>query len=89
MAAPRAGPDEPVEAPWKCPWSTGRNNEPGAEDGDAGAEKRAEGDQDEDAGVVVSCAEISPSTAAAEPPFLEELRVVRDAMSLCLANRTH
>ena len=32
-----------------------RNNEPGAEDGDAGAEKRAEGDQDEDAGFVVSC----------------------------------
>ena len=31
------------------------NNGPGAEDGDAGAEKRAEGDQDEDAGVVVSC----------------------------------
>ena len=30
-------------------------DEPGAEDGDAGAEKRAEGDQDEDAGFVVSC----------------------------------
>ena len=28
------------------------NNEPGAEDGDAGAEKRAEGDQDEDAGLL-------------------------------------
>ena len=31
------------------------NNEPGAEDGDGGAEKRAEGDEDEDARVVVSC----------------------------------
>ena len=30
-------------------------NEPGAEDGDGGAEKRAECDEDEDAGVVVSC----------------------------------
>ena len=30
-------------------------NEPGAEDSDEGAEKRAGGDEDEDARVVVSC----------------------------------
>ena len=36
-------------------WSRELTNEPGAEDGDGGAEKRAEGDEDEDARVVVSC----------------------------------
>ena len=32
-----------------------RDNDAGAEDGDEGAEKRAGGDEDEDARVVVSC----------------------------------
>ena len=32
-----------------------RTDEPGAEDSDEGAEKRAGGDEDEDARVVVSC----------------------------------
>ena len=32
-----------------------RDNDAGAEDGDEGAEKRADGDGDEDAGGVVRC----------------------------------